>query len=255
MPVTFTTYLVAIISVAGIPPMAGFISKWLIYQELISRGDVILGFAAFFGSIGSFMYVFRPLSTIFLGQLPVKYNNAKEVPILMQLPMIIITGLTIFLGVFPHYILQVIAKIQQYVGIKPVETSIKGIMTSLTKLDPVLIFSVFAGGFIVAFILYFLFAKTTKVEQWEQYTAGEIVPELQTSPEIYHYAKNYYMSFERMFKKFVSLEKLFFSIVNNFKRLFEYIKEIVFESNTVSLIWISILSIFVVVIIYFIKLF
>lgn len=255
MPITFLTYLISIISVAGIPPMAGFISKWLIYQELISKGDVILGFAAFFGSIGSFMYVFRPLATIFLGQLPAKYKDAKEVSVWMQIPMYIIMVATIFFGVFPHYILQVIAQIQKYVGIKPIKTSMTSIYTSLTSLSPTTINLLFAGGFVIAFILYFLHTKTTKVEQWENYTAGEIVPELQTTPEIYHYAKNYYRPFERMFRKVPSLERWFYDSVFNIKRFFEYIKGILFESNTTVLIWLSMLSILTIVIVYFIKLF
>src|SRR6056297_2704054 len=65
MPVTFTAYLIAIIALAGIPPTNGFISKWVIYQALIDKGYIFLSVAAFFGSIGSFMYVFKPLSTIF----------------------------------------------------------------------------------------------------------------------------------------------------------------------------------------------
>lgn len=255
MPITFLTYLISIISVAGIPPMAGFISKWLIYQQLISKGDVILGFAAFFGSIGSFMYVFRPLATIFLGQLPNKYKDVKEVSIWMQIPMYILMGATVFFGVLPHYVLKVIAQIQKYVGIKPIKTTMTEIYTSLTTMSPATINLIFAGGFIIAFILYFLHTRTTKVEQWENYTAGEIVPELQTTPEIYHYAKNYYRPFERMFKKVPSLENWFYSLIFNIKRFFEYVKEILFESTTTVLIWISMLSVLIVVIIYFIKLF
>jgi NADH-quinone oxidoreductase subunit M len=37
MPVTYMVYLIAIISMAGIPPMGGFISKWLIFQAVIDK--------------------------------------------------------------------------------------------------------------------------------------------------------------------------------------------------------------------------
>ncbi|HPJ22878.1 MAG TPA: proton-conducting transporter membrane subunit, partial [Clostridia bacterium] len=57
MPVTYLVYLIAIISMAGIPPMGGFVSKWLIFQGLADKGLLFLATTAFFGSIGSFLYV------------------------------------------------------------------------------------------------------------------------------------------------------------------------------------------------------
>jgi len=96
MPLSFAAYLIAIISLAGIPPMSGFASKWLIFQGLASNGMMFLAFAAFFGSVGSFLYVFRPLSAAFLGQLSPKHKDVKEVPFLMQIPLIAMSLLTIF---------------------------------------------------------------------------------------------------------------------------------------------------------------
>jgi len=52
MPFTYMVYLIAIISMAGIPPMGGFISKWLIFQSVLDKGLIFIGMATFFGSIG-----------------------------------------------------------------------------------------------------------------------------------------------------------------------------------------------------------
>ena len=35
MPITFVTCLVAALSISGIPPLNGFVSKWMIYRSLI----------------------------------------------------------------------------------------------------------------------------------------------------------------------------------------------------------------------------
>ncbi|MBE0600754.1 MAG: NADH-quinone oxidoreductase subunit M, partial [Firmicutes bacterium] len=106
MPVTYLVYLIAIISMAGIPPMAGFISKWMLFQSMMSKGMVFIATAAFFGSIGSFLYVFRPLSAVFLGQLSAKHQDVKEAPALMMLPMVLLSLASVVFGVFPNWVLR-----------------------------------------------------------------------------------------------------------------------------------------------------
>ena len=110
MPLTYLVYLIAIISMAGIPPMAGFISKWMLFQSMIDNGMVFVATAAFFGSIGSFLYVFRPLSAVFLGQLSPKHYKLKKAPVLMMIPMIILSGLTVLFGIFPNIVLRIISR-------------------------------------------------------------------------------------------------------------------------------------------------
>ncbi len=246
MPVTFTTYLVSIISLAGIPPLVGFVSKWLIYQSLIVRGSYFLAFAAFFGSIGSFMYVFRPLAGVFLGQRPKRFENVKEVPVFMQVSMLIVTLLTVLFGVLPGLILKPIAYMQQQIGIKPIKASLYKLFTELTTLDMVIVFSVFSAGFIVALIVFMLFAKPTKVKQHEQYTAGEIVPELQTQPSIYHYAKNYYKPFARIFEKFPSLENWYRKCANYLSNIFEIFEEFFYKESINGYIWLITLTFLIV---------
>ncbi|HOJ94723.1 MAG TPA: proton-conducting transporter membrane subunit, partial [Fervidobacterium nodosum] len=105
MPITFVTYLVGIISLAGIPPTSGFISKWMIFQSLVSRGMFVTEMFVFIGSIGSFLYVFRPLAGVFLGQLKSAHKEVKEAPIFMTIPMIILVILTVLWGIFPQQVL------------------------------------------------------------------------------------------------------------------------------------------------------
>ena len=249
MPVTFTTYLVAIISLAGIPPLAGFVSKWMIYQSLISHGNYVLAFMAFFGSVGSFMYVFRPLATIFLGQLPNQYKDAKEVPFFMQLAMLLVTLATIGFGMFPGLMLKPIVLLERSLGMVPIKISLRSVYSSLTQLNMGLTSVVFGIGFIFALIFFYLFAKSTKVQQHEQYTAGEIAPEIINTPEMYHYAKNYYKPFSRIFEKWPSIENGYRNVAKYISKLFNILDEFFYGESINGFVWIAVITITTIIIV------
>ena len=195
MPVTFAAYLTAIIALAGIPPTNGFISKWVIYQALIDKGYIFLSVAAFFGSIGSFLYVFKPLSTVFLGQLKPEHADIKEVPFLMQIPMYIMMGLMLLFGVLPGIQMNIINQIGQYLNIETVQYSLYTISGAYGAWNSLVIFNVFVGGFIIALVIFVLAKKSKLVGLMDTYTAGEYMDD----PEAYHYAYKYYRPFDRVF--------------------------------------------------------
>lgn len=205
MPVTFTVYLIAIISLAGIPPMSGFVSKWLIFQALSQQGMVFVAFAVFFGSIGSFLYVFRPLSAVFLGQLSTKHADVKEAPIAMQIPMYFLSALTLFFGTMPGVLLKYIGKIESAVGIQPIIVDGTKVVGANGVLNPVVMTTVFGFGFVLALLLFLALPKTKKVGLMDTYTSSEFI----YTPELYHYAHNFYAPFERLYAKHPSVEKLY----------------------------------------------
>jgi len=230
MPVTFATYLIAIISTAGIPPMVGFVSKWLIYQSTISGGFIFLSFAAFFGSIGSFLYVFRPLATIFFGQRPKRFESVKEVPFTMQLPMLIISALTVIFGIVPSVALRPIAQAQEYYGIQPVSLSFSEIRGALGSWNSVLVFFVFTLGFVMAAVIFYLARKSVRVDLLENYTAGEIPRDIVNSPELYHYAHNFYRPIERLYEHHPSLEAFYESAIgDNLNKLGSFFKAVFYN--------------------------
>lgn len=195
MPITYTVYLISIISMAGIPPMAGFVSKWLILQGLANQGLLFISLAAFFGSIGSFLYVFRPLSAVFLGQLAPKHEDIKEAPVFMVIPMIILTGITLFVGVFPNYILGFITDIQAEAGIPMLELKRFAIVTLNGYLDAYRVFVVFGYGFVIALVVYLLLPNSRRVGLMDTYTSAEFI----YTPELLHYAHDFYAPFERLY--------------------------------------------------------
>ncbi|WP_264776311.1 hydrogen gas-evolving membrane-bound hydrogenase subunit E [Deinococcus aetherius] len=60
MPLTFAAALLASLSMAGVPPLGGFISKELFYEAMLHRGPVFIAVAVL-GSALTFAYSFRLL--------------------------------------------------------------------------------------------------------------------------------------------------------------------------------------------------
>jgi len=197
MPITYLAYLIAIISMAGIPPMGGFISKWLIFQAIIDKGLVFIGVAAFFGSIGSFLYVFRPLAALFLGQEFKEFKGVKEAPIMMLIPTFILMGMNIYTGVFPTAILKYINNIIVELGFGAINVTGFEINGYNGILNPALIALVFGVGILIAFIIFILLKKSRKVDLMDTYTAANFVHD----EHLLHYSTDFYAPLERLYEK------------------------------------------------------
>jgi len=235
MPITYTVYLIAIISMAGIPPMGGFVSKWLILLGLANKGLIFLAAAAFFGSIGSFLYVFRPLSAVFLGQLAPKHNNLKEASVFMQIPMYILTALTLLVGVFPNIVLRVIAQIQKEAGIMDVVMIKNTIVVSNGVLDAFRVFSIFGFGFIIALALFVWRGKSRKVGLMDTYTSAEFIH----TPELYHYSSKFYAPFERLTKNPYPVINIYEKISIKIKELGSFVEAMFYSYKPgVTVFWI-----------------
>lgn len=233
MPVTFVTYLVGIISLAGIPPTSGFISKWMIFQSLVSKGMFVTELFVFVGSIGSFLYVFRPLAGVFLGQLKSKHKDVKEVPVIMQIPMIILTALTVLWGIFPQQVLTWITDVQKEFGMKPFEFEGTVLKTSLGYWDTWVVFVMFAVGFIIAAIIYILMPKGKRIPLEDQYTSGEFLHNY----DLYHYAGKFYAFLEREYEGHPSFEDWYLSIVNVLKAIGKGVDYLARRTASAYLFW------------------
>ena len=220
MPVTYLVYLIAIISMAGIPPMAGFISKWMLFQSMIGKGMIFIAAAGFFGSIGSFLYVFRPLSAVFLGQLSIKHQDVKEAPPLMIIPMALLSLVTLAFGIFPKYVLSIISRIQTSVGLEGLQLEGTKIIASNGTIDPTLIVGIFGLGFVIAMVLFVIHPKSRKVPLMDQYTASEFI----WTPELLHYATDFYAPFERLYEKAPRTETFYGALVHKVKEVGSFCK-------------------------------
>jgi NADH-quinone oxidoreductase subunit M len=223
MPVTYMVYLIAIISMAGIPPMGGFISKWLIFQAVIDNGLILIAVAVFFGSIGSFLYVFRPLAALFLGQeLPQHREHSKEAPYMMLLPMLILSALIIYTGVMPNGILGFINNVMAELGVSALNLGSYTVNGTSGVLQPTLIAGVFGVGVLIAFIIFIVLKKSKKVGLMDTYTAGNFI----YTEELMHYSLDFYAPLERLYEKYINITEDFYKKLENkvvdFGRMVKY---------------------------------
>lgn len=110
MPLTFTCFLIASLSISGIPPFNGFVSKWMVYQGIIETGALkhplwlVWLIAAMFGGAITVANSMRLMHTIFLGKPDAAVLNIKEIGISMALPMVILASICVIFGIFAFII-------------------------------------------------------------------------------------------------------------------------------------------------------
>lgn len=107
MPITFGVALVAALSISGVPPLNGFVSKWMIYQGLIGLSQtsplwIIWLLAAMFGSALTLASFIKFIHATFLGQGSAETENAKEVSWQMWMPMVVLAFLCVLFGLFAY---------------------------------------------------------------------------------------------------------------------------------------------------------
>ncbi len=101
MPLSFIAVLIGIIAVSGVPPLSGFGGRWIFYNAIIPselRLPMILLFLA--GPI-AFLYLFRLIHTIFLGQLKDENRKLKEAPFWIIMPQMIYVALLMIFAIVP----------------------------------------------------------------------------------------------------------------------------------------------------------
>ena len=114
MPVTFGCFTICSLGLIGIPPFAGFLSKWYLAQGSLSEGIPVLSWLA-----PAVLLVSALLTAGYL--LPISIHGffpgadapqaeGKEASALMTLPMIVLAALTVFLGIFAQPLADVLTK-------------------------------------------------------------------------------------------------------------------------------------------------
>jgi len=101
MPVTYWTYVIATLAIAGVPFTAGFFSKDLILWQTFSHGEMVLWTIGLITAGMTTFYMFRQLFMVFHGECRAD-DHAKahlhESPAVMTLPLMILAAGSIFSG-------------------------------------------------------------------------------------------------------------------------------------------------------------
>jgi NADH:ubiquinone oxidoreductase subunit 5 (subunit L)/multisubunit Na+/H+ antiporter MnhA subunit len=106
MPLAFTAVMIGIIALSGVPPLSGFAGKWLFYNAILEKGWYLQGAIMFFSGGIAFMYLWKLIHTIFLGQLKDNHRNVKEISIWFLIPIYtLLAGIMVY-SVKPQWVLQ-----------------------------------------------------------------------------------------------------------------------------------------------------
>jgi NADH-quinone oxidoreductase subunit L len=99
LPVTYRTFLVGAIAIAGIPPFSGFFSKDEILWDAFSHGSWVLWLAGFAGAGITALYMFRLVALTFQGE--PRWDRGvhpHEAPATMTIPLLVLALLSVVGG-------------------------------------------------------------------------------------------------------------------------------------------------------------
>ena len=157
MPLTFTTFLISVLAIAGVPGTAGFFSKdeilWLAFSN---HHPLIWGLAVLGAGMTAF-YMFRQLFMVFFGESRADHHTREhlhESPRVMTLPLVILAigallvgwiGLPAVFGgsLFAHWLEPVIAHGEHH-GSHALELGLMAVSILVA-----------AGGAFLAYLMYY----------------------------------------------------------------------------------------------------
>lgn len=227
MPFTFFVSLVAIIALAGIPPLGGFVGKWMLYESLITSENSFLVILIFLSSTSAFLYSFRFLYGIFLGQEEPEFDNVKEASPFMIVPMLLLTLVLLITGTYPGIIFGYISDAMTNLGFENVNWQMS-ILTNEWGNNINLQHISTAIGVVFIFFLIFItvkgYKKTRYVSTKDISSSGEIIkPEDNMT-----YMKDFYKPFERVLWPILrhKIDKYYTEFGNGLEALFDFTRKI-----------------------------
>ena len=102
MPQTTLSWLIGAGSMAGVPLMSGFASKWMLYAAALQAGWAVPAMVAWAVSLGTVFLCAKATSAVFLGPLTEATENAHESPPTMVWGMGFMAAGSVILGVAPQ---------------------------------------------------------------------------------------------------------------------------------------------------------
>jgi len=164
MPRTSSLMLVGALAIAGLPPMNGFVSEWLLYLALMHTGIasaggtavlalVVVGVVSLVGALAGLALV-RLVGVALLGQPRSAHAaGAHESPALMLLPMAVLALTCAAIGLFPGVVLRAFSGVaDELLGSRMVLAAADAPLGTLGGLNAVIWLVVAAGGVAAALV-------------------------------------------------------------------------------------------------------
>ena len=111
MPITMGCFAVASISLIGIPPTNGFVSKWYLAQGGLNGGKWIFPVILLLSALLTALYLLPVITEAFFRKAEQETVTVREAPLKMLIPIVSITIIVILLGLFPNIVIGFIEQI------------------------------------------------------------------------------------------------------------------------------------------------
>lgn len=106
MPLAFIAVLIGIIALSGIPPLSGFAGKWFFYNAILEKGWYFQGAIVLFSGTVAFLYLFKLIHSVFLGQLKDNLRQVKDISVWFAIPVYVLIMGIMFFSAKPEWVLQ-----------------------------------------------------------------------------------------------------------------------------------------------------
>jgi len=196
MPISFISVLIGIIAISGVPPLLGFGGKWLLYNALLERGWYLQAGLAFFASALAFLYLFRLIHTVFLGQRKRDHADVKEAPLALLIPQVSLMLIIMAFSMFPSLLIQPISDaVAPYIASTFVWDG-NQLITQNGYWNGFLVMNIVGVLFMVPMIFLWLVSRTVKVQKVKQFNIV-FAAEKPFTPATTHYAYNFYNFYDK----------------------------------------------------------
>lgn len=108
MPLTAACFLIASLAMSGLPFLNGSVSKWFIHEATLEAGLEIFGLLATVTSLLTFACLIHAFYVMFMGNPKDEFKDVKDPPAYMMIPILIMAGLCIVIGIYPQLLSGVI---------------------------------------------------------------------------------------------------------------------------------------------------
>jgi NADH-quinone oxidoreductase subunit M len=156
MPQSFVLLLIGIIVLAGMPPLGGFASKFMIYTSLMDAKYLLILSAVMFSSASAFLYVYKLIYGIYLGH-PTnkKLESTKEVPLSFLIPQYILSVVLVVIGTFPALLVPYLNRILKELNFPAIAfDNVTTLMTPFAQYNGLVVMGAFVGVFALVLLLF-----------------------------------------------------------------------------------------------------
>jgi NADH:ubiquinone oxidoreductase subunit 5 (subunit L)/multisubunit Na+/H+ antiporter MnhA subunit len=195
MPLSFIAVLIGIIAVSGVPPLSGFGGRWIFYNAILTAEHRLPMILVFLAGPVAFLYLFRLIHTIFLGQLKDEHRQVREAPFWLVLPQMIFVACLMVFALLPGLALRhVDAYISQLLPDGALSWGGLTITSEFGYWSPIPIMIVV--GVIFATLLAWLLFVNRRAQPVKQFNIG-YAAERPFRPETTHFAWNFFAPYRK----------------------------------------------------------